>query len=91
LQAGEGAKAGALIGVGASAAGGLIDPVSLAATGLLGAGIGAIVGSFGQEKEKRDTDAMAQALASGAAVQNENGEWEIKDKQKLAELGLTED
>ena len=98
---GKGAALGATAGaVGYGRAGSLLGPAGT----LVGAGLGAVTGGisgaigglFATPQEdtaqyKTYTDAMAKALADGTIMQNEEGDWNVKDSAALEALGLTED
>ena len=68
----------------------------------IGAGVGALVGIAGgifagmaateeeMERNQGETEALAKAIASGAIVDDGSG-YQVKDRAKLAELGIKED
>jgi hypothetical protein len=40
-------------------------------------------------QNQENTEAMAQALADGLIMKDENGAWDVKDEEALNALGLT--
>jgi phage tail tape-measure protein len=104
VGAGLGATAtGAGVGAGIGAIVGSIVPVIGTAVGAaVGAGIGAIGGAIGGyfagetakdaalEDTQKTTEQLAKAIASGAIVDDGRG-YQVKDRAKLAELGIKEE